>query len=733
MAIPLIMREIMMGKKYRASMFRSLVILTLLWVHLCTPRSAIGGTALHTGDGKSKGLNILLISIDTLRADHLGIYGYDKIETPCIDELGSNGIVFSHAYAQCPVTLPSHTSILSGTYPVYHGVRNNGNFIVPETLTTVAEILKGKGYFTAAVVGAFVLDSRFGLDQGFDLYLDNMAEDKGSRLIGFSEISAKAVTEKAGDIIRQKRGNGKPFFLFVHYFDPHALYQPPYPYSSKYADHPYDGEIAFVDEQIGLLIETLKKAKVFDRTLVVITSDHGEGLMEHDEMTHGIFVYDTTLHIPLIFSHPLLCKGPRVIEDIVETVDIVPTVLDLAGVDVPKETGIQGKSLLPLIKGATGVDEPFVYFETLLPFYEHGWCSLRGVRKGDYKFIDAPDPELYHVKADPREEKNIIEKERDRADALKRVLMRFVDDNSSTAHMQKSRQPIDAEIRQKLASLGYIAGSQVHGTMENPFQGPDPKGKISINLSYHRAVTNFEKGEYQKAVQLMEELIDKDPRNRQTYISLASMHERRRQLDRAVDVYLKGLTHYPDDVDFHVQLGKVYLWKNSLVEGIEELQKALAIEKDHIPAHNHLGIAYAKTGDLDKAVVEMKKIIELDPENLKAYNNLGLAYHKKGMTKKAIECFEQALAINQDFLQAYENLGRVYQDNGMIDKAIETLETVLTIDPARGDIHNLLGTLHMKKDRISIAEEHFEEARHLGYPVDQSLIRTTRDAANSRQ
>tara|TARA_Y100000294_G_C8536189_1_gene329171 strand:+ start:413 stop:1477 length:1065 start_codon:yes stop_codon:yes gene_type:complete len=331
---------------------RWLSLLLLLLPAGCT-------TILDTSDA-----DVIIISVDTLRADHLGIYGYKQIRTPNIDRLGKNGVVFEHARVSTPLTLPSHTSILTGLYPPSHGVRDNGKYKASENLTTLAEIFKNKGYNTGAVVGSFVLDRRFGLDQGFDHYDDSGFNKKagGEEIFFIAERTAKEVTDRALEWVQSLYGvdsktvavkglsgnENKNFFLLVHYFDPHGLYSPPQPYASIYKGKPYDGEIAYTDEQIGLLLDGIAEIRGNKQRVVVLTSDHGESLGEHGEMTHGTYIYDSTVHVPLIISAPDKIKARR-IEWRVRSIDIAPTLLELVGTKYDGK--MDGSSLVTLIKG----------------------------------------------------------------------------------------------------------------------------------------------------------------------------------------------------------------------------------------------------------------------------------------------------------------------------------------------------------------------------------------------
>jgi len=345
---------------------------------------------------KPSPFNILLITIDTIRADHLGCYGYQKIKTPHIDQLAKEGVLFEKAFSPIPITLPSHTSILTGTYPTFHGIRNNGTYAVSESAETLSELLKNKGYTTAAFVSSYVLDKRFGLDQGFDVYDDTLSQ-QGEQKLGDKERQAESVTQAA--IRWLKEIKSAKFFLWVHYFDPHEHYQPPPPFCDEYAGRLYDGEIAYTDHWLGELLKTLQQTSLAENTLIVLTGDHGEGLGDHQERTHGIFIYDTTLHIPLIFTCPQLLPKSMRIKSLVRLIDIAPTILAIAGNKPFKD--MQGVSLLPLMQGKTNNLDLILYCESFYPQYSHNWSPLVGLRTEKWKYIEAPMKELYRIDRDP--------------------------------------------------------------------------------------------------------------------------------------------------------------------------------------------------------------------------------------------------------------------------------------------------------------------------------------------
>ncbi|MHC4946302.1 MAG: sulfatase, partial [Planctomycetota bacterium] len=377
----------------------------------------LGALSLAVGCGDplenpgNKPYNILLITIDTLRADRLGAYGYEKIETPVLDRLAEEGVLFKNAFTPTPLTLPAHTSLMTGTYPTFHGVRNNGIFHARSSLVTLAEVLKERGYATAAMIAAYVLDAEFGLDQGFDLYDDAIETIEGEEsFFAYPERKAEEITRLAMRFLR-KQGD-RPFFLWAHYFDPHDRFEPPPRFARAYPGQPYDGEVAYVDEQIGVLMKLLDIRGLAEDTLVIVAGDHGEGLMDHGEANHGTLVYDTTIQVPLIFHQADLFPSPSIQEAPVSLLDIMPTLMDLLNIEASGDIQpMQGKSLVPLLADRQEAVHDALYFETLLPFFDYGWAGLRGIRNARVKYIAAPSPELFDLQSDPEEARNLIKEQ----------------------------------------------------------------------------------------------------------------------------------------------------------------------------------------------------------------------------------------------------------------------------------------------------------------------------------
>ena len=439
-------------------------------------------------------LNVVLITIDTLRADHLGCYGYKQIKTPNIDGLAADGARFERAFAAVPVTLPSHTSMLTGTYPMLSGIHDfSGNRLSP-LQPTMASVLKQAGYQTGAVIAAAVLDSRFGLNQGFDFYYDHF---EFSRLdeanLDEMERPGNVVADVALDWLA--KNSQKKFFLWMHLYDPHFPYHPPEPYSREYAAQPYDGEIAFADAQVGRLIQFLKEKGIYQNTVIVLAGDHGESLGEHGEKTHGFFIYNATMHVPLIIRLPEQAAA-RTVADPVSLVDLMPTVLGAVGVEIPSQ--VQGHSLLSELRGGQveSVRDRVLYGETFLPRIHFNWSELRGSENAKYHFIDAPRPELYDLAKDPGEVHNLFAEKKAVAEEMRAKLVGMIRDYSAGKEMAE-KTGLDPALMERLKALGYAGFSGGSDPTISSRDLPDPKDRVATYELISEAMADGQHGRYQ--------------------------------------------------------------------------------------------------------------------------------------------------------------------------------------------------------------------------------------------
>ncbi len=643
------------------------------------------------------------MTIDTLRADRLSCYGSGYLQTPNFDRLAQKGILFSRAFANTTTTLPSHTNILLGTSPLYHGVHENTNFIVNDEFLTLAEHLKNHGYATGAFVGAYPLDSRFGLAQGFDVYDDDYGRSPRFKSPFDVQRKAEVVVERALAWLKKQPS---PWFLWVHCYDPHEPYEPPEPFHAQHKDNLYDGEVAYVDFAIGKLLQYLADHDLFDKTLIVFTGDHGESLGQHGEKTHGFFAYNTTLWIPLIIAVPGMKPGR--VEQSVSHLDIFPTACDVLRLEIP--SFLQGISLLPAIKGKKFPDRP-IYFESLFPYYSRGWAPLRGFISEKEKFIESPIPELYELTGDFNEVENLAgtRKMDGYRDQLKRILQ-----SQSIPESEKARQKSDRETLEKLRSLGYVSSPRV--SRKETF-GPDDDVKTLLPF-YQRvldAVKLYREGKPREGIDILKDVITENAKVDAAYYHLASLYKETGRLEDALKVLNIGLKENPASyemfyytVDFLIEAGRpddairlfgekkfsqvevdpeiwntlgiAYGTKKDFAKAIEAFKYAIALDKEYRFSFSNLGHAYLslflETRDPQNyrnSEENFKKAIELDPEFAPAYFDLGMAYIQTGNLEGAIFCWEKTLDLDPNFGRAVYSLARAYLDQGDKVKALDYL------------------------------------------------------------
>jgi arylsulfatase A-like enzyme/Flp pilus assembly protein TadD len=614
--------------------------------------------------------NVVFITIDTLRADHLGCYGYKQIHTPNIDGLAAESFRLERAYTPVPVTLPAHTAIFTGTYPTLSGMHDFSGNKLSAKQSTLASILKQQGYVTGAVIGSAVLDSRFGLNQGFDFYYDHFDFNR------LQESNLEEM-ERPGNVVADvaldwlTRNSQSKFFLWMHLYDPHYPYRPPAPYSEQYKDRPYDGEIAFADVQVGRLVSFLKAKGLYHNTLIVLTGDHGESLGEHGERTHGFFIYNATLHVPVLIHLPGSAAGKAVTE-LTSLTDLMPTVLQELKVDVPAQ--VQGRSLLPLL---TEKNEPrSLYAETFLPRLHFNWSELRSIETEKYQFIEAPKPELYDLAADPGETHNLYADKKAVAGELQARLNTLVRQYSADQELAE-KTGLDPALMERLKSLGYAGFSGGSNSTTSSSSLPDPKDRIQVYELISDAIAESQHGEYQSSTEKL----------------------------------VASLKTEPNSVPVHYLLGLNYYRLREFPKAVEEFQHVLQLSPDYELATFQLGLAYARTGDFDQAIVALKKALDLDGTNFAAAYNLGAAYLQKQMVSEAAAAFRQSIAVNPDYAPAHRALGQVLLYQGQADESLAELRKAVEIDPRDAETHVALAKTLAAKGMNAEADEEMRKAQ----------------------
>jgi len=642
------------------------------------------------GSVQTKKKNILLISIDTLRPDRLSCYSTDYCRTPNIDALASKGVVFERAFAHTPTTLASHVNIMLGATPLYHGIHQNANFVLAEDFLTLAEYLKGLGYSTGAFIGAFPLDSRFGLSQGFDVY-DESYPSKSSSANAYPERNARQVIRSALDWLENQ---DSPWFSFIHIWDPHAPYSPPEPFSSKFEDDPYSGEVAYVDAEIKKLFDALENKGWKDDTLVVLTADHGESLGEHGESTHGYFAYNSTIWIPLIMIGPGI--NPARIDDYVSHIDIFPTVCDFLGIEKP--LFLQGDSLFSLINGKKGAGRA-IYFESLVAHFSRGWAPLTGYIEGKEKFIDSPLMELYDLNADFLEKKNLAANKD--LEIHKKKMEELVGRLTSSQKIKNPRR-MDSETREKLRSLGYLSSSSP--VKENYGPGDDLKTLLPLQQKKDAASRLMETNKIPEAVKLLHDIIQARKDFADAYSDLARIYESQGLREDALAVMETGFEHNRENYSLILDYSILLVKSGEVDKGIQFLQKALALINTDADAWIQLGMAYTAKGEIQKALEYYEKALALDSTNALVYDNVGFLhfslYLKTGRTEEnaaAMENFQKAIQLDPRLVSAYNGLGGAYKAAGQLDKAIKTWEKSLEFDPDFGFSLYNLGVAYLER------------------------------------
>ncbi len=653
----------------------------------------------------SRPLNVLLVTIDTLRADYLSCYGSQVVKTPHIDRLAKDGILFQYAFAHNVVTLPSHINILTGTYPMYHGVRDNAGFRLGQESVTLAEVLRQQGYKTGAFVGSFPLDDRFGLNQGFDLYDDFYGDTGAQTDFSFVERPAERVIEPAIEWITANEK--KHWFCWIHVFDPHSPYNPPRPFRDQYPENFYGGEVAYIDFALGHLFEFLRESESEKNTLIVITSDHGEGLGDHKEKTHGVFVYNSTLQVPLIIYQKELFREPKVIRQKARHIDIMPTILEILRVKIPKD--VQGLSLIPLIKSPrqTRVDDS--YFEALTPQLNRGWAPLQGILTDQFKYIDLPIEELYDLETDYGEKTNLAESKKSISDQSKKKLKKLISKYSSkeSGGVRKVRE--DVETLEKLRALGYIGGSTRPALKKTYTKEDDPKRLIDLDNLSHEAITVYLQGNPEKTIEIFTDVINRRPDMAITYSQLSFVYREVGQIDKAIEVLEKGAALGLNNQELMAKLGIYLQEREQMKRSIEILQSVIDKDPEHAEALNYLGIGYWRSGQYDKAIETFKALITLDRGYASAYNNLGSVYTSSKQYDLAVEQFKQAIKYDQRLAGPYNGLGVIYSRRGDYPSAIESWKKAVGLDDKQYDALYNLGILLTKLNRFEEAIEYLEQ------------------------
>jgi arylsulfatase A-like enzyme/Flp pilus assembly protein TadD len=671
-----------------------LVLLFALFFLACAkPETPVASTA-PAGD-------IILVTIDTWRADAAGFAGNSGVQTPFLDSLAARGVVFTNAHAHNVITLPSHVNILTGLNPYQHGVRENAGFTLDAKHVNVAERLKQSGYATAAFIAAYPLDAKYGLNRGFDVYDDNYGKGRATLDFSIQERPAAAVLEPAARWWQSNAGRKR--FLWVHLYDPHAPYMPPEPFASEYASNRYLGEVASVDRALATHLAPL----VADDTTVIVTADHGEALGDHGELTHGLFAYEATLKVPLVVVAP--GAKPRREAQFARHIDIVPTILQRAGVAAVAE--LPGQSLLGKLEARD------TYFESLSASLNRGWAPLTGVIQNGAKYIDLPIAELYDLGKDPGETNNLVKDRRREAAAARTVL--------STLDLKPQvRQSISVEEAARLRSLGYVAGAQ---TNDNVTAADDPKNLVHLDKKLHDIIDFYQRGDPKRALELAREVVAEKPKMAAGRELLAVMLQQNERVAEAVDVLGKLAAEGKASEATKVQLA-LLLTETGRAADAAAILGPIATGNASAEVLNGYGIALADMNRVQEAAASFRRALQLDPNHAPAHQNLGILALRMNDARAAREHLTRALALNPRLPLALNTMGVVHARANDFPSAVESWKRAVALDPSQYDALYNIGLVQLRAGNRADARNALERFARTAPPQ-----RYAAEIANARQ
>ena len=625
--------------------------------------------------------DIILITIDTLRADALGYSGNQSVSTPFLDRIASEGVTFSNAHAHNVVTLPSHANIITGLLPYQHGVRENAGFVLGEVHRTLGALLRDEGYATAAFVAAFPLDQRYGLNRGFDVYDDKYPEGSAPTAFVTPERPAPEVLEPAIRWFNENRGRGR--FLWVHVYDPHFPYAPPSPYRERHPENPYYGEVEATDAALNRYLTPILAGN--PNILLIVTADHGEALGEHGETTHGLFAYEESLHVPLIVWEGGVIEARRD-ERYVRHIDIVPTVLGRVGAPVPAT--LTGKSLLQMD------DSRDTYFESLGPSLNHGWAPLVGLIHEGHKYIEQPIPELYDLENDPDELDNILEENRRMTFRIRELM------KESAPLAASANRDISDEESAQLLSLGYVTGvtSKTEFTRDD-----DLKIAAPFHARLNDVVASYQLGDRDEAIRIAETLVHDRPEMQSAKTMLSFLLQEAEKPDDAIAMLLEEVEKGTASRSMKRRLGQILNETGRSAEAVEIMREFAASEDPDLL--NTYGIALAESGKPAEAVRVFEKVLAIDKTNASAYENLGVVALKAGDGERAYGYLRQALDFSPDLPLALNTLGVVFAQRGQNDQALESWIRSVRLDPKQYDALFNISVVAGQAGRWEVARE----------------------------
>jgi arylsulfatase A-like enzyme/Flp pilus assembly protein TadD len=653
-------------------------------------------------------LNVILITLDTTRADRLGAYGYQNGSTAGFDRYAQNGVLFERAYAPVPMTLPSHATMLTGLYPLEHGLRINGGVRLADDIPLLPKILKQRGYDTGGFIAAVVLNSKHGLSRGFDKYDDDLSKSAGNSNSLEPRRHGNDVVDSALSWLGAR--TSRPFFCWIHLFDAHAPYgMHEDKFGERFKDDPYDAGIAVEIEQVERVVNFLKNRRLDQKTLVVIVGDHGEGLNEHDEKEHGMQVYNATLRVPLLIVGPRNCKPGLRVPNPVSLADITPTLLDLLGIPAPKH--FSGRSLRTALCGDR-LEPRLCYAEAEAPFVYCRWCPLKTVISDRWKLIQTTKPELYDLESDPNEENNLvgsaIEEYQQMQNALELMLEEFVPAKAQNMNLSQKDEA-------NLAALGYVAG----GNSDRPADSgkaevlPDIKDKMKLVVMFEKARDLVLNGQLNDGIRVLQEIARAGHEFTTAMVQLGECLTQANRLDEAQVVYQDVLTTRPDLVTARFNLAKITARLGQFNQAIPEFRKVIESDPEFAPAHFELAEALVAMKQFDQAIVEYRNAIQIVPSFVKANIKLGYLLSARKRTLQAINCYEQAIKYEPKSAIARSQLQALLVQVGQFRPAIEQGQELVELEPLSFDARFNLGVLLISQNRYDDGIAQLREAQKL--------------------
>jgi choline-sulfatase len=682
--------------------------------------------------------HLVLVTIDTLRADHVGAYGNSRVATPHLDQISREGAMAEQAMAHVPLTRPSHVSLFTGRLPPRTGIRDNISPAVVPDVPLLAETLAKAGFATAAFVSSVVLDASSGLDRGFSTYGATFeSEGPGAQFLSTVQKKGDVTTREAIAWLEalKRRSPAPDFraFLWLHLYDPHDPYEPPEPYATRYRDRPYDGEVAFADELVGRLDDALSRLGMRDRSLLLVTADHGEGLGEHDESLHGFFAYQSTLRVPFLMRGPGIKPGLR-LKATARLVDVYPTVLDLLGVAPAPGADLDGTSLAGPLRGQGPATEPVVYAESLVPLLHFGWSDLRVVREGRWKYIEAPRPELYDLANDPSETTNLAAREPARAQALRGALASFLDAERKNSTAGASRSSVPPELLEKLGALGYVGGA---APAETKTPGADPKDRIqefriandlirqglllfhekdygasaerfgdvlrrgisSFEVRFYLGRSLLELGRPREATPHLAEATRLLPVQASAWTGLADARAAAGDAEGALSALRKGQAAVPADASLRLAEAHLLAALGRKAEARVAYEAALPLAPTNARVRTSLGELLRDLGETAEALRRQREAVAIDPAYASGWNSLGMTLGGNGRVSEAEQAFREAARLDPKNHRFAYNLGLILVRQGRRDEARPFFEAALALEPSFGPAREQLARIRAAASR----------------------------------